>query len=705
MDYLTPKPTQELVQERIEDVNTITKDAMVSLVDFLSALKSSVDINLPYIHPDYNHFTPIDINIDAEKPEKLDPETVLGIADLSLEVSQVTAPTRPELDDIIDSIDDIDIDFSTENVTLEKVSVPSFTEGMPTITTPLEPSEFSGQMPSEPTVNEITKPNAPILDGLIPEVPHLETIIIPEFDGFTMPTFEGVLPSTDFFDNLDITKFEYSEPAYSSPLKDAITSKLEGIIEADAGLGASVEEAIWTRQQERNEIALTEAIETLIDTWSSRPWKMPNGPLQASIEELVEKNEYARVDSSREVMVKQAELAQQNTQHALSTGVNLEQITSQYASSVAERALKASIATVEMGISIINARIAMYNGRLEAYKASASVYDTLVKAEGLKVEVYKSLLEGVKLEANIQEIIVALYKEQMQAVLALVDIYKTEMEAARIESEIERVKIEKFREQVNAFNSLVNAKVAEYGLYKSKLEGEQLKVQVYGEQVKTFQAQLEGVKISSDINIEQSKMDIETERMRLDGLKAELEKYKVKADTHFEKVKAITSIYGADTTMYNAQVNSNDSFNKILLEKYKTLSGTEIEKIRTLISMYNSDAQIYSEDVRKGEANARLQLEQSRILEGINNANIQVALQAAIQNLNSFLELAKMDMSVNETGSKVYGGFVSAALQAINASMQIGNTYQHQGAEHVGYNYSGQYDTMITDLPEPKASL
>jgi hypothetical protein len=52
-----------------------------------------------------------------------------------------------------------------------------------------------------------------------------------------------------------------------------------------------------------------------------------------------------------------------------------------------------------------------------------------------------------------------------------------------------------------------------------------------------------------------------------------------------------------------------------------------------------------------------------------------------------------MNIEATKGGSQVFGVLVSAALQAINASMSIGSSYSVGEGTHVSYNYSNSTES------------
>jgi hypothetical protein len=625
MGYGDTKPTKELIQDRIEDVDQIAQDALAGMNDFLAALRTALgSIDPPYVDPKLAKISLVPPSVDANPPDSI----------------------SSEVEGELNGITDPGLAINTNAITVDPITLPAFNELPPTVTMPNDPNAFNENPPTEPKLDTIEPVTPPNIAGMLPSLPTFIPITMPQAIPLTFLAFSGTQPDRTLVENLSILPFSFSEEEYVSTLLDAVKTALEGYVEnGGTGVGEDVENDIWERKSERDERALEQAIDIIIDTWASRGNLLPDGQVQASIDDEIDKHVDRRVDSSRDISIEQANLAQKNTHHALTTAVQLEQITIAHHDNVAERALKAAIAEVEMSKAIVEAKIAIFNAQVEVYKADAAVYEARIRGEMLKAEAYRNLVETKKLEVSMRQMDVDIYKAQVEAVTLYLEMYKTEMEAKKIEAEIQTAKVGIFKAQADAFNSLVGLKVAEYGLYKAKVEGELAKVQAYAEQVKAFEAQVNATEAEADVITKKADADIAVRKIELEGQLAKLEKYKIE-------------------------------------------SGVAFKKADTLLGIYDADTKIYMAEISKAEADARLEVETARIVEQHNSANVQMAIQAAVTNLNAFVSLTQATLATNESGAKIFSSLVSAALQAINASMGITSAYGNSNSVDYNYNYS-----------------
>jgi hypothetical protein len=310
-----------------------------------------------------------------------------------------------------------------------------------------------------PEIGDIGIPDEPVVS--LPDEPTIDDIDLPTPPSVDIVPFALDFPedTTDF----DVQPFEYTESEYTSALNDAVKAKLLYDVEnGGTGLDPEVETAIFERQNERDLIALEEAIQNLKAEWAKSGFPLPNGVLNAQIQDLYEKYQLTREDRSREVTIKQAELAQNNTQFAVTSGLQYESMMIQHAENVANRALDAAKSTVTLGIAFYNAQIDRFKTELEAYRVGAQAYESQIRAELAKVEVYKAEMQGAGLKADVQGQRVSIYRQQVEIVNALYGKYRTQLEGARTKAAVEAERLSAFRTRVQAQLDKVRGLVSIY---------------------------------------------------------------------------------------------------------------------------------------------------------------------------------------------------------------------------------------------------
>jgi hypothetical protein len=228
------------------------------------------------------------------------------------------------------------------------------------------------------------------------------------------------------------------------------------------GLSADVEAAIWDRDLERNEQTLEDSVDKTVQTWAKMGFSLPDGMLAHSIAELQKEYENRRIDRSREIAIKQAELEQTNLFKSLELASGLMAHIIGLEIEYEKLVLEAQNLTAKYANEYIDMQIKAYMAQVDAYKARAQVYETLIRAEIAKVELYKAELEGQKLIGDINEQTVNIYSEQMRAIAIMIDAYKAEIQAMTAELEMEKTKIEANKLQFDAWAKKADVAIAKY---------------------------------------------------------------------------------------------------------------------------------------------------------------------------------------------------------------------------------------------------
>lgn len=740
------------VADRITDINTITEAALSGAAAFLNALQASLNITIPFITQiPQADFKSITISVTASAPS----EPTLTDLDLYKWVSPNALtlpadPAMPNLDgylaylgnlipntqyspppdppsrgvtvDAPEFTDTLDVD----DITVGTIAIEDFTETAPVINEPTPPDPLNVNPPDIYAPQNINIPTIP--EYPLPAIPVLTDYVIPDPPSFVIPEFDGILPDFDIVE--PDTNFEFHEVEYQSALLDAVKAKLlNDVVNGGTGLGADIETAIWERKQERDEIAMNESIDTLIDTWASRNFPLPNGDLNGGIQEILEKQRLARIDSSRDISIEQANLAQKNTQFSIEKSITLEQILIQHSDNVAERGLKAALATVEMSIAVFNSRVAWHNAKLERYKVEHFAYESRIKVEMLKADIYKVMIEATKARGDIQMHFVELYKAQIEGIQALIGIWKLRMEGAQLEENLERAKLDASRVQIEAFSSLINAKTAEYGMYKAKWEGEAQKVNIFESKVRAFTATTEAKKALADILIAQANADIQVQKNKIDIYQTNANVFKIEADVAFERARTTLALIDSDIKYYDSQVRgeevrvradvdiakasaeivssvirgTSDAYTakaqtfkaiadariaefQVKISELKYEAEAIMSKAQALTAVYQAKASIYQTEVALARENANIQVENIKYKQQIELSNTQFKMQTATQNLEAFIKIATLEMEAARGGSQIYSALVSSAMQALHASVGL------SGSSNTNYNYSGEIE-------------
>ena len=315
--------------------------------------------------------------------------------------------------------------------------------------------------PESPVRPTITLPPVPMLhDFTIPDVPEIS---VPAFSAI-MPVDHSVVPGVHI----------EAGTAYVSSLLDALKDTLKSRIEnGGTGLSPAVEDAIWQREHEREELAMQDAMDKVADTWAAKGFSLPDGCLAEQFTQIHTEYMHRRLDRSRDIAIKQAELEQTNTLKAIEEAGKLEQALMAFATDGFNRAFECSKAVAQASIEVFKSELEKYNIGVQAYRTYCEAYRATVEAEVGKCEAFKTKIEGLKATAMLDESMVKAYETQVKACTTLVDVYKTDVQANMTLVETERVKMEAFKSAIDAYLGKTNAIVAEY---QGQVEGKKLAI-------------------------------------------------------------------------------------------------------------------------------------------------------------------------------------------------------------------------------------
>jgi len=235
--------------------------------------------------------------------------------------------------------------------------------------------------------------------------PHTIPALAYEFNPGDAP----IAPPTEIY----LPAFPEEPILQTIALVAGIQSRLQSDLAAGVtGIDPAKENDIWMRDQERERIMVDAAKEKIAAEWSKRYFDLPDGVLVAQLTqaEIDYRNKF--LDRSREIAVKQAELAFQNTQFIIKSVLEMNQLL---------------IMAVTEGNKVT---ISKYGADLEAYKtqvgAAISTVAEAVKAYEASGVVYRSKAEAQASIANVDvkaaEVSITATISQMQLFLKQAEI-------------------------------------------------------------------------------------------------------------------------------------------------------------------------------------------------------------------------------------------------------------------------------------------
>lgn len=298
----------------------------------------------------------------------------------------------------------------------------------------------------------ITYPTLPILSDI--SVPAFVPLIITP-PTVTIPTVTFDVPSATAINSGGVSP----EDSLVAALKAKLLSNIQN---GGTMLNATVEADIWNRNLERDNQQLQDSVDKFTAQWAKFGWTLPDGPLIGGLLDLNNKFSDKRLDASREIAIKQAELEQQGMFKTFDVVVALEKVLFDNLNDYARRVFEASKETSDQVIKIFNSRIELYNTELKKYLASVEYYGKQVAAEASRAQAYAAQVEGIKAVVAVDNNRVDVYKAQLQAEAQKVDIFKQKVAIVSQKYEAEKLKVDTYKSKVDAYVAEINGITQKY---------------------------------------------------------------------------------------------------------------------------------------------------------------------------------------------------------------------------------------------------
>lgn len=515
----------------------------------------------------------------------------------------------------------------TQALNVDGLMPAPFDDSPPTLSFPVAPV-FSETAPDAPGVN-ISYVD-PGLNVQLPTAPELLSLNVVTFSGLNMPTIDpNAIPQLTL---VAPSIREYTPGAlYTSNLLTDLRSYLDNIIlNGGTGLNSDVENAMWDREREREARSRADALKEL-DRMEELGFMLPPGAYLDARIKITTESDATNRGSSREIAIKQAELAYQSIQNALARSVELESKSMDYSNAVEQRLFEATRYATEAGVQIYNAQVQAYAAYLDAYKTKVQIYTAQVQAQLALVDVYKAEIQAELAKAQINQTAVESYKAQVEAALSAVEIYKAQIAGIQTKAEIEKIKIDMYGEQVRAYAAKVNAYTAGVEGYRATIQAEGVKEDIYKTQVDAY---------SSLVGAAAKEIDarIAAYRGSLDAWIAQWEGYKAQIAGEASKAQAISAVNQSTTEEYKAEVQAVTSFNEVMTKQWQ--------------AVLDQNQRISDIALNAAKANAEMYVTTRSLAVDAAKVGAQVSAQVAASALNAFSWHTSFNNSRGWSGSE-----------------------------------------------------
>jgi hypothetical protein len=343
----------------------------------------------------------------------------------------------------------------------------------------------------------------------------------------------------------------------------AIESRLDTYLQGGTALTPEVENAIYNRTLDKNDI---DARRASADAWSKAAkagWSMPTALLLAQQSDIDKARRDNNARAATEIAIKQAELEQANLQFAVTQSINLRKVAVDAAMAYYSGLVQINGQALEYARSIVDAIVKAYDiavkeaeVKARLYEADARVYDSQLKGAIAIIEVYESQIRGELAKVEVNKAEVDVYRAQLDAVKTEAEVYKIQVEAAEAQIDIEKAKVDLYKAKVDAFVAQVNGFSAQWNGYAAAVSGERAKIEAAGEQVKAYAARVQAYEAEVRAKSTEIEARLAVNTQRLNSYKAHVEAYSALVSAEARGVEAEVGSFQSSVQAYKAQADA-----------------------------------------------------------------------------------------------------------------------------------------------------
>ncbi len=526
----------------------------------------------------------------------------------------------------------------------DAVDAPQFTAVEPVLSfgprpeTPIIPVPVAPPNPTRPVV-----PLPP--DYVLPELPTFDIITLPATPNITIPTFDAAAP---VFDIPDIDQeWSFVPEAYTSDLLTDLTAKVREWMQGGTGLPLAIEDALFDRGIARVDESVTRDIQLASEFHSTRGFTEPNGALNGRLVEITVNSQNKRSEINRDLTIRFHEEELTNIRLAITQGVALEGVLINLHLEEQRLLLQAATFLRETALAVLNARVQLFNAQLGAYQTEATVFESRIRAELARVEIYRAQIEGEKVRGELNTQKVQVYSEQIRALQVMADFYKTRVEAVQVETETNRQVILTFQAQVDAYGKRWDAFRSQLDAYRADVDGQKARADIFESQTNAF-----ATRITAWDREQNSRF--ERERLRIQGNDQSLRVWRGNLDTLLAYVQKEQSRISSVAQAIDAQAR-----------------------------MYQADAAVETAASAATDRSFELGLRKEESRTNVALKQAEVKIQEALQLLNLLLR-------AKETQTQVIGQLSASAMSAVNFSAGLSSSQSKGQSCSTSVSWSGE---------------
>jgi hypothetical protein len=433
-----------------------------------------------------------------------------------------------------------------------------------------------------------------------PDLPSLASVTIPEFDFPTLPTFTATAP--EFQGSAVSTVLQWSEEPYEPELLDETAERLRAMWTGGLGLPPAVEQALWERAANREDVAIQRDIAAAMLDFSSRGFSLPPGALVDRVDTIRSDGQVRKLALGREVLLKIADTQVENLRFAVTQSLAAENVLVGIWTATAQRQFEAAKIQLDSQLSLFNAMVALYNARQQGYATEATVFRTRLEGELARLQVFRARIEGAVAQGQLNEQAVRVYGERVKALMANIEVYRARVEGVRAVTEQQRAKVDIYRSQIEARAEEISADKTRFEAYESRMRGETAKAQLVDSQARAYASYVSGQATKADIGMRNQAAAIARNEQLVRAYIANVEKDKALVGAQSAGIQASAEAYRANTARYIAEAGAESTRIELAIK------GKDAE-MRSSIALYEVEMRKWMADMEQMIRVAGVQLE------------------------------------------------------------------------------------------------
>lgn len=444
-------------------------------------------------------------------------------------------------------------EFTPGNISIPEA--PVLDAVAPTLTFGPRPNSPTEPLPTEPAdAVAIVMPVAP--DYVLPAVPTLQQLQLPDVPNVVIP--QADLQRPVWVEPPFQQDWHFDPTPYTRVLVDDLVNTLKPMIVGSPALPAYISQLLWERGRSRIELETNRNVDQAVTEFAARGFTEPQGQLSGRVLELRQGGQNATAEVTRDVLIREFELAYDQQRFAITTGAALEGTLSTIHIEEQRYLLEGARFQMDSALAVVNYRISVFNAQMQGYQTDAQVFRDRIQAELAKVELYRAQLQGVQVLGELNTQHVQLYNAQLDGVRAMAEFYQTQVQTVKVQADINMQGIEKYKAQLQAYSQRWNAYVAEWQGYSASVEGESKRVDIYKAMVDANAKRVDAWATSSNIQVEMERLNQQTFATRTSAWQSKIERLRTALQSEQARLSAVATSVRAQTDMFQseAQVES-----------------------------------------------------------------------------------------------------------------------------------------------------